>query len=434
MPHALDSILLPFLQGVWTTTGQMAPWLLFGFLAAGLVHAFVPERAVERHLGGAGFLPVVKASLAGVPLPLCSCGVIPVAASLRRHGASRGATTAFLISTPQTGVDSILATWSLLGPVFALFRPLAAFLGGLAGGLAVDRLAPEPEETKAIGNGSDAFPGETGGALGRAFRHGFVTLPADLAGSLAAGLVVAGAIAALVPPDFFAASLGRGLLPMLAMIVVGAPLYVCATGSIPVAAALMARGVSPGAALVFLVVGPATNAASILAVARMMGRRAAALYVGAVAATGLLSGIALDALFALPGMPVPTCADCHVLAGYETLSALLLLLLLAPGLLRRLRPAPPAPAAGTAPAPAGCGCSCGCAIPASTPAFLILPVHGMRCGRCAAAVERALRELPGVTAASVSLERAECRIEGMVDPAAAVAAIRALGYTEKPNG
>lgn len=424
----MSEFLPAFLQSVWTTAGQMAPWLLVGFLAAGILHAFIPERLVRRHLGGSGLLPVLKASLAGVPLPLCSCGVIPVAAQMRRSGASRASCVSFLISTPQTGVDSIAVTWSLLGPVFALFRPAVAFASGVVGGLLVSRAVAETPPAGDAGTGEEA-PEERGSPLARALRHAFVTLPADLSRSLVAGILIAGAIGALLPPDALAGRLGQGILPMLAMMALGIPLYVCATGSVPIAAALVARGLSPGAALVFLVTGPATNAAAIAIVHRTMGRATAAIYVATVAATGLASGLLLDTLFTLPGIPAPHCDAGCALAPWESGSALLLAALLLFPLLRR---------GGTD----GCAdpaCRCGAregegtGTPeaggaGATPRTETYAVRGMRCSHCANAVTRALSSLAGVVSVEVDLAAASARVTGPADPAACRATIRELGY------
>ena len=287
-------------EGAWMNLVEMAPYLLLGFLVAGILSVLVRREMVERQLGGSGWWPIVKASLLGVPLPLCSCGVIPVAASLRRHGASRGATASFLLSTPQTGVDSILVTYSMLGPVIAIFRPVAAFVSGVVGGWLVERTRP------AIVNGVEAAPpvceedcckpGAGGSRLARIFKYGFITLPRDLAKPLIVGLLVAGLIGALVPDDFFVEVLGTGFLSMVVMMGVGIPLYVCATASVPIAVMMIAKGISPGAALVFLMTGPATNAAAIAMVVTMFGRRGAGMYLLAVGGTALLSGWLLDLL------------------------------------------------------------------------------------------------------------------------------------------
>jgi uncharacterized membrane protein YraQ (UPF0718 family) len=319
----------------------MSPYLLFGFLVAGLLSVFVSQKMVERHLGGRGFLPVLKATIFGIPLPLCSCGVIPVAMSLHKHGASKGSTISFLLSTPQTGVDSILVTYSLLGPVFAVFRPLAALVTGLVGGILVNLFGQEPgdgrrttengglrmadggqrTENGAALNPQSAImspPALTGGRnpqseaasehccchhavspgrkLLNGLKYGFVSLPRDIGKPLLLGLVVAALISTVVPDDFFAARLGRGLPAMLVMMLIGIPMYVCASASVPVAAALILKGLSPGAALVFLITGPGSNAAGLATIWKTLGRRTAILYLLTVAGCALASGVVLDAI------------------------------------------------------------------------------------------------------------------------------------------
>ena len=221
--------------GFWAVLSEMAPYLLLGFFAAGLLSVLISPELVERHLGGRGLAPVLKAAAFGVPMPLCSCGVIPVAASLRRHGASRGATTAFLIATPQDGVDSILVTLSLLGPVFAIFRPLVALVSGLLGGSLVSALASEGQDAgSAAEKCRDACCApQRQGRLYRVFAYGFGALPRDIGRALLAGLVIAAGISALVPPESLAPYLGGGVVAMLVMMLVGIPVYVCATASVP---------------------------------------------------------------------------------------------------------------------------------------------------------------------------------------------------------
>lgn len=280
----------------WATVIEMAPYLLFGFFVAGVLSVLVSQRMVERHLGGRGFWPLFKASLFGVPLPLCSCSVIPVSMSLRKHGASKGATVAFLLSTPQTGVDSILVTLSLLGPVFAIFRPFAALATGLVGGTLVDIFghaggaeSQPPEKCT-----DECCSEEKTSKVIKGLKYGFVTLPRDIGKAMLIGLAVAAFISALVPDDFFAEKLGTGIFAMVVMMLLGIPMYVCATASVPIAAALMLKGLSPGAALVFLMTGPATNAASLVIIWKIMGRGTAITYLASVAGCALLSGILLD--------------------------------------------------------------------------------------------------------------------------------------------
>ena len=289
----------------WVTLAAMSPYLLFGFFIAGLLSVVISPQFVESHLGSRGLWPIVKASLFGVPLPLCSCGVIPVSMSLRKHGASKAASISFLLSTPQTGVDSFFVTYSLLGPIFAIFRPIIAFVTGVIGGIGVQICDDRQAEDEA---GSDAdddskcddecCSGEKKAFwLWRLLRHGFITLPRDIGKPMLVGLFVAAAISAMVPDDFFAEKLGSGIGAMLLMMLLGIPVYVCATASIPVAAAMIAKGLSPGAALVFLMTGPATNAAALATIWKVMGSRTAIVYLLTVAFCALGSGILLDWMF-----------------------------------------------------------------------------------------------------------------------------------------
>jgi uncharacterized membrane protein YraQ (UPF0718 family) len=327
-----------FVWNLWVTVTQMAPYLLFGFLLAGILSVWISPKFVERHLGGRGLLPVLKASAFGVPLPLCSCGVIPVSMSLRQHGASKGATVAFLLSTPQTGLDNILVAYSLLGPVFALACPVVTFVTGLFGGAVVDLFdggesGPKVPAVQANGNGCCAGCKEP--RWRRALRYGFVNLPGDIGRSVLIGVLIAAAITAAVPEDFFGPILGGGLLAMMAMAVISAPVYVCATASIPVAVAMIAKGVSPGAALVFLMVGPATNAATIVTVWSKLGRRTAVLYLASVIVCAIAAGLAMDAFWPGLGADITAhfCQETPGLLGH--VSAAVLLAMLVAGAVRK---------------------------------------------------------------------------------------------------
>ena len=323
----------------WAVFAEMSPYLLFGFFVAGLLSMLVSRRMVERHLGGSGLLPLFKAAIFGVPLPLCSCGVIPVSMSLHKQGASKGATIAFLLSTPQTGVDSILVTYSLLGPVFAIFRPLVALVTGVLGGLLVNVFGP-PDTVNA-----DTSDTPTNGVANGTWRkklldgmdYAFVTLPRDIGKPLLLGLAIAAIISALVPDDFFMDKLGRGPGVMLVMMAVGIPIYVCASASVPVAAALIVKGLSPGAALVFLMTGPATNAAGLATIWNALGRRTAILYLLTVAGCALGAGLLLDALVYNTTIEVITHAHEMIPPVVQTLAAFVLLALLAYGFYTRLR-------------------------------------------------------------------------------------------------
>jgi uncharacterized membrane protein YraQ (UPF0718 family) len=297
----------------WTTVTEMSPYLLFGFFIAGILSVFVSQRLVERHLGGRGVWPLLKASLFGIPLPLCSCSVIPVSMSLRKHGASRGATISFLLSTPQTGVDSIFVTLSLLGPVFAVFRPLVALITGLIGGILVNvfnrnRKGEESAPSECLDECCAA--GKVSSRFIRGLKYGFVTLPRDIGKAMLVGLVIAAAISTVVPDDFFAEKLlGTGIFAMVVMMILGIPVYVCATASVPIAAVLISKGLTPGAALVFLITGPATNAAGFTTIWKVLGPRTAIAYLFTVVVCALGAGLSLDMIF--PGLGSSVQAHVH---------------------------------------------------------------------------------------------------------------------------
>ncbi|MBD3422042.1 MAG: SO_0444 family Cu/Zn efflux transporter [Chitinivibrionales bacterium] len=281
---------------------SMAPYLLIGLTCAGILRVFFSPHFVAHHLGGNKVSAIVNASLFGVPLPLCSCGVVPTALSLRKSNASESATVSFLISTPQTGIDSIIATYGMLGPVFAIFRPLAAFLMGIAGGITVlifgDKkpvvaAKEKPECTCKVDE--NAARKKQPNKLTQFWNYSFHTFLDDISVHLVIGIFLAGLISAFVPEEFFAQTVGNEFVTMLLMIIGGIPLYICATASIPIAVALIAKGVSPGAAFVFLAVGPVTNAASLVLIGHSLGKKVTALYLGAIALTSILAGMLFNA-------------------------------------------------------------------------------------------------------------------------------------------
>lgn len=332
------------LNKFWVILTDMSPYLLFGFLVAGIMSVFISPKLVETHLGGRGIWPVVKASLFGIPLPLCSCGVIPVTVSLRKHGASRGASISFLLSTPQTGIDSLFVTYGMLGPVFAVFRPLIAFVTGIVGGTAVEALTPsdikpedrqENDDTKSPDSKcQDSCCKKTHeDKISRLFKYGFLTLPKDIGGAMLTGLVIAALIGVFVPEDFIlkgVETLGT-FGTMLVMMVLGIPVYVCATASVPLAAVMIAKGISPGAALVFLMTGPATNAAAFATIWKAMGGRTALVYILSVIGCALGSGLLLDLMF--PELAVEF-QHTHAMAPsvFGHISAILLLVVLIKGI------------------------------------------------------------------------------------------------------
>ena len=438
--------MMEFLAAAWAMLATMAPYLLLGFAASGLLSVFVSPEVVERHLGGRRLGQVFKAALLGVPLPLCSCSVIPVAASLRRHGAGKGATTAFLMSTPQTGVDSIAVTWALLGPFLAVYRPLAALVTGFLGGTLVhffDRereVAPAGAGTAGAGPRCEA-PGRSAEGLAsccepaaavarspwlRAAEYGLVTLPRDIGRALIVGLLLAGLVATLVEPAALEGKLGSGLMPIVAAMLIGLPIYVCDTGSIPIALALIHAGLSPGAALAFLIAGPATNTATLTTVWRVLGRRALLLFLATIALGAVGSGLLVDGVIAAGLVPEGAVASALGTDGHShhedtgsgvggwvgRLSAVALLLVLGNALRPRRRPAAAAKE------------------PDDRSTILELRISGMRCNGCVQSLSRALAESRGVRSVAVRLEDGTARVVGRdMSAAELVEAVRSLGFT-----
>jgi uncharacterized membrane protein YraQ (UPF0718 family) len=336
------SLAWSILAASWQVLVWMAPYLLLGFVLAGVISALLSPDWVRRHMAGRGVWQVVKAALVGVPLPLCSCGVIPVALSLRQHGAGRGAVASFLASTPQTGVDSIVATWVILGPVVTVFRVLAALVSGLVAGGLVS--AAYPQETAEAGHTRDEACGccqVHTPVWRRMVQHGLVTMPRDIARPLLLGVLISGALTVGLPAGWLSSSFALAWGAYGMALLVGIPLYVCSTASIPLAASFIHLGASPGAAMVFLIAGPATNAAMLATMWCRLGRLGTILYLVAIAGTAVLAGWLLDSFFpaALANVP-PLAAHCAdgASAWWAIACALALLLLMAPGLrLRRPR-------------------------------------------------------------------------------------------------
>ncbi|MBN2008262.1 permease [candidate division KSB1 bacterium] len=273
---------------------EISIYLLFGFAVAGILHILFPEYLVRKHLGKTSVGSVIKSSLFGIPIPLCSCGVIPVATSLQRSGASKGSIVSFLISTPQIGADSYMITYSLIGWVFAVFRIIAAAVTSFFAGIFVNIITGPNTEIDANAS-SNSINRDTWKDRAKSIvNYVEFELLGPIANTLILGIVIAGIISAVIPDSFFETYLGNPFLSMLLMMVVGIPLYVCATASTPIAASLLMKGISPGAALVFLLTGPATNAVTIATVAKIVGKKAAAVYLATIAAGSLALGFVLN--------------------------------------------------------------------------------------------------------------------------------------------
>jgi uncharacterized membrane protein YraQ (UPF0718 family) len=325
----------------WHIFTDAAPYVLFGFIAAGLIKAVLPEKAIVRHLGGSSLSAVLKASLLGIPLPLCSCGVIPAAISLRKQGAGRGASAAFLVSTPESGVDSIAITWALLDPVMTVVRPIAAFITGTLTGVLINLLPEEKTELDAELNdcGCKDPCSESGGLLETTLRermlagvrYAFGELLKDIGGWLLLGVLIAGLVTTLIPDGFFEMLFEHQAASLLIMLLVSVPLYMCASASTPIAAALVLKGLSPGAALVFLLAGPATNAATLTVVARFWGRQATLVYLAVIASCSLVLGWLVNEFYAWANLDISRWvapAAGHAASGWHVSAALVLLVLI----------------------------------------------------------------------------------------------------------
>lgn len=316
--------MLVLIQNIWAVFLDTAFWLLLGLLAAGFIKSFIAEDTLQRWVGGSGFAAVSRAALFGAPLPLCSCGVLPAAIGLHRSGASKEATVSFLISTPETSVDSIAVTYALMGPVMAIYRPIAALVSAITTGLMAALVGHQTAATNlsatSVCCGDEATPAEDAccitvtenhhpshcgnsehievvkpSRLFSAIRYAAAELLDDVAAWMAVGIIIAGSMLTFIPPDWLA-HWGQGLAAMLIMVVVGIPMYICAVASTPVAAGLMLAGVSPGAALVFLLVGPATNIAGLALISKELGVKVTVVYLVGIASISVAMGLLLDYL------------------------------------------------------------------------------------------------------------------------------------------
>ena len=304
---------------------KMSVYLLFGFLFAGILHIFLKEGTIAKHLGKDDFFSVVKASLFGIPLPLCSCGVIPAALSLRKQGASKGSVMSFLISTPTTGIDSIFATYSLLGGVFTIYRIGAAFITAIFSGVAANiflskEIKQEASESKCASksccshNHDDKSLSFFDNVKG-VFKYAFGDLLKDAGAWLILGIFIGGAISYFVPESFVERYMGSTWLSMIIMLIIGIPMYVCATGSIPIAAALMLKGLNPGAAFVFLMVGPATNSTALTVIIKELGFKAAVIFLSSIVVSSLSMGALLNYVYQYVNIDITT----HLLKHSELL-------------------------------------------------------------------------------------------------------------------
>lgn len=332
--------IIDIIKEIWRVFSQASPYILFGLFIAGLIQIFIDKDKIVKYLGKPGLRSVFLAALCGVPLPLCSCGVIPTAISLRKNGASKGATLSFLISTPESSVDSIAISYALLDPIMTIVRPIAAFFTAMIAGLAENLFGRKDKDKSASGakscvscENNEKKPKIT--ILGK-FKHGmryaFIDLLGDISKWLVWGIIIAGLISYFVPQNLIERYLGNDWWSMFIVLLVGIPLYICATASTPLAAALIAKGMSPGVALVFLLVGPATNVAGMFTVGKFLGKRSVAIYLISISVCAVVLGLLLNQIYFMSGIDIRTTIGKagSILPTYvKTISAIILIMLIA---------------------------------------------------------------------------------------------------------
>jgi uncharacterized membrane protein YraQ (UPF0718 family) len=312
----------------------MAPYILFGLLFAGILHELVPDSLVTKHLGNESVGSVIKATIFGIPLPVCSCGVIPLATSIKKSGASRGSVLSFLISTPITGIDSILATYGMFGWIFTIYRVLTSMVIAITAGILTNMLDKEviyeqPKSSELFSStqkddsccssesSSCCDQGTTTGfSIGKALKYAFITLLGDIAKPLFWGLIIGALISVAIPKDLSDILIKYSWLSYLIVIIIAVPMYVCATASLPIAAALMLSGVSAGAAFVFLSAGPATNTVTIGVVKKMLGIRSLYIYLGTIVFGSVFFGFGLDYVFNLANINPQSLVHVHEDAAF----------------------------------------------------------------------------------------------------------------------
>jgi len=308
-----------FFNALIELSNAMAPYIVFGLIFAGILHELVPDTIVKNHLGEESIWSVIKATLFGIPLPVCSCGVIPLATSIKKSGASNGSTLSFLISTPITGVDSILATYGMFGWAFTLYRVVTSMIISIVAGVVTNFYGDEERESSkkvqsifsvqkptltvahsmnftSVQRVSDVSPKKKSiiKQTKDAFGYAFNTLLGDIASPLLVGVLLGAFITVAIPQNLNLLLAEYSWFSYLIVLAIAIPMYVCATASLPIAAGLMLAGVSPGAAFVFLSAGPATNTVTLGVVKKMLGMRTLYIYLGTIIIGSTLFGFGLD--------------------------------------------------------------------------------------------------------------------------------------------
>ncbi len=410
---SVDSCLTTFINMLC----QMAPYLLLGFLMAGVLHVFVPVNFFERHLSKENFKSVLLAGLIGIPLPLCSCGVIPTAISLRKDGASRGATVAFMISTPQIGIDSIIATYSMMGLPFAIVRPIVALLTSIAGG-AVTTCFSKDEIVVRQNNNCATTSGHKNKFI-ELMRYSFVDLVQNIGKWLVIGLLIGTLITVVIPDTFFSSLNLPSIVTMLIVLAVAVPMYVCSTGSIPIAAALIMKGMSPGAALVLLIAGPGVSVASLLVVGKSLGKKQLLFYLGSIIVGSIIGGLFVDYFLPREWFAITSLCEagshCAIESSrftgswLEIISGIILVLFLINAFMLKLFKKEKS----------------------NDENQVIYRIDGMSCNHCKNAVEKAISGLDNIENVEVILGKKEAVVTGKPSDEAVKKAVEDLGFEFK---
>lgn len=414
----IQQYITTFLNDFVKILSEMSPYLLLGFFFAGLLYAFIPQNKIERYFNGKPFKSSVLASLFGIPLPLCSCGVIPTGTAFYKNGASKGGTVSFLISTPQTGVDSILATFSLMGLAFAIIRPLAALVTGITGGLITSVATKKETDSRTFQEQAEEKKSFSQKVVD-IFRYGFVDFVQDISKWLVIGLVLAAIISALIPNEFFELLNMPPIVQMFLILIVSIPLYICATGSIPLAAILILKGISPGAAFVLLMAGPATNAATITMIGKVLGKRSLFTYLATIIFGALGFGLIID--YVLPTQWFTEITHQHLghnhsegLNWWQITSGVVLIALIINGYIQKFLNTKK---------------NSVIQLNNSTMEIKTIKVEGMTCNHCKANVESNLENLNFISKASVNLSDKTVTVEGdNIELDKTIETLNSLGY------
>ncbi|MBU1078678.1 MAG: SO_0444 family Cu/Zn efflux transporter [Spirochaetes bacterium] len=400
------------IKEIWILLLEMAPYLILGFFIAGLLYIIISKEKIYKHFSRNNLLSIIKASLFGVPLPLCSCGVIPVAAHLRKEGAGKSSTLSFLTSTPTTGVDSIMATYSLLGPLFAVIRPVAAFIGGIVAG-SLNSIFDGEKVKKihekyscSICNIDQPHTHSLWEKVKVMFRYGFFDLVEDVWKWLAIGIAAGGMISFFIPEKIISAYLGSSIIAYPVMLAISIPMYVCATGSIPIAASLILKGMSPGAGLIFLIAGPATNTATLSFVGGKLGKKSLIVYLIAIIFTSLAFGILVDQIWYASGKDMALISGgMKMLPQYVKVgSAIILLLLMVRAAFKKHDKK-------------------------ITNKGMVLKVPDMTCNKCVKTIEETLMKVKGVKEVNINLRSKKVEVLGKASRSIIISTIKKAGYS-----